>query len=281
VYEGNPPGSGTFGVAFKNFVEQLSSTNKFGVTYYQWNIAAIGTDTEVVILDNSQMILVVFRGTEGVTAFRDWLTNMQHEYIASPVSWGGKVLMHTGFYGALSAQYNNIKATVKARRNNSQKIFLAGHSLGGALATLCAYRLHKVDKLPIAGVYTFGSPRVGDTNFSADYTGLLGSKTFRWVKYQDFAANLPVMGLYMSSPSKSDIRPYKHVGKLNYIKANGDIQMDRADFNYGLGPSSINDHSMYNYCVTLYGRLSKDHRSSASNPAYLVKDDVPAGGMFG
>lgn len=281
VYEGNPPGAGTFSVAFKNFFEQLSSTNKFNFEIYLWNLIVLNTDTQVAILSNSQMILVVFRGTEGLTAFRDWLNNSQHQFVPSPTSWGGRVLMHNGFYNALNAQYGNIKEIVQARRTNNQKVFVTGHSLGGALATLCAYRLRKVDKVPIAGVYPFGSPRVGDQNFSADYSAHLGSVTYRWVRNRDFAANLPVFGSYQSGVGTNMTVPYHHVGKLNYIKANGEIQMDREDFAYGLGPSSIDDHSMYKYCVTMYSRLSDDHRTSPTNPSWLVKEDLPAGGMFG
>lgn len=40
-----------------------------------------------------------------------------------------------------------------------RKLFIAGHSLGGALATIAAARLVFVDNMNIAGMYTMGSPR--------------------------------------------------------------------------------------------------------------------------
>lgn len=47
----------------------------------------------------------------------------------------------------------------------NRKLFIAGHSLGGALATIAAARLVYVDDMNIAGMYTIGSPRCGiDTN---------------------------------------------------------------------------------------------------------------------
>ena len=40
-----------------------------------------------------------------------------------------------------------------------RKLFIAGHSLGAALATVAAARLAFVDNMHIAGMYTIGSPR--------------------------------------------------------------------------------------------------------------------------
>lgn len=40
-----------------------------------------------------------------------------------------------------------------------RKLYIAGHSLGGALATVAAARLAYEDDMDIAGVYTIGSPR--------------------------------------------------------------------------------------------------------------------------
>lgn len=43
--------------------------------------------------------------------------------------------------------------------NMGRKLFVAGHSLGGALATVAAGRLAYETDLHIAGVYSIGSPR--------------------------------------------------------------------------------------------------------------------------
>lgn len=47
-------------------------------------------------------------------------------------------------------------------------LWLTGHSLGGAMATLAAAWLAE-RKIPFSGAYTFGQPRVGDDNFQVAF----------------------------------------------------------------------------------------------------------------
>jgi hypothetical protein len=55
--------------------------------------------------------------------------------------------------------------------------------------------------------------------------------------------------------------------------------MDYLDVNPGVG-YSVPDHDMRKYVITMFSRLSTDARQSATNPDYLVRGDVPAGGLF-
>lgn len=51
------------------------------------------------------------------------------------------------------------------------KIAVTGHSLGGSLATLAAVDIQK-DIKAVDIMYTFGSPRTGNTQFSNYFKGL-------------------------------------------------------------------------------------------------------------
>jgi len=269
---GGVPGNGTFEIRLRNFFQNLSDGDPLKVEAFT-QAAAFPYDTQAVVLANSRIVIVVFRGTEGLTAFRDWITNARHLMRKAPDSWGNNLNIHKGFYNALSSVYQSVRNQVLAFRDNQQKVFLTGHSLGGALATVCAYRFQKVGGINVSGVYVFGSPRVGDLSFANQYNSLLKDKTFRWVKNMDFASTLPD---YAPPPLPST--RYFHVGLLNFIKANGAIDMDAVDFE-PVGVPSVPDHSMPDYCRVMYNRLSSDPRVSASNPDYLVKGDVPAGGL--
>jgi pimeloyl-ACP methyl ester carboxylesterase len=272
IYRGNPPGGGPFESALRAFVRDLSDTDPFDVQTFTEN-TTFPYDTEAAVLSNQRLVLVVFRGTEGVTAWKDWLTNGQHLMRDCPADWG-KVRVHKGFHNALGALYQGVRSEVRSRQTNNQKVYLTGHSLGGALATLCAYRFQRVGSVPVSGVYVFGSPRIGDVGFANAYNGLLKDKTFRWVKNLDFASKLPV-----SAGPPLPHTQYHHVGQLNSINAQGKFEMDAVDANPGVG-YSVADHDMRNYAIAMFSRLSTDTRQSASNPDYLVRGDVPASGLF-
>ncbi len=277
IYNNGPPGGDgeTFEGRFENLFTTLSKTDPFMVQIYADSPPeAFPYDTEVGVLSNSKMIIVAFRGTEGPTGFRDWLTNIKHLMRKAPDSWGTNLNVHKGFYSALSTVYQSVRNKVRSTRTNNQKVFLTGHSLGGALATLCAFRFQKVGDVDVNGVYTFGAPRVGDLNFANEYNDILKSKTFRWVYKNDFGPQLPIRaGVGPLAPQ------YIHSGVLNFVRPNGNIEMDHVDTPAGFDASSIADHNIKRYIFTMQSRLSSKARQSTSNPAYLVKGDIGLNGF--
>ena len=86
------------------------------------------------------------------------------------------------------------------------KVVCTGHSLGAALATLCAARIDAHE------LYTFGSPRVGNRDFVKELIKD-GIKHYRFVNNNDIVTKVP-FALMM----------YKHCGELCYINYHGNIR---------------------------------------------------------
>ncbi|MGK3989296.1 lipase family protein [Sorangium sp. So ce136] len=98
-------------------------------------------------------------------------------------------------------------------RGTAIRLYVTGHSLGGALATLAAALLfaregtlvHDGTLIDISkyqallhGVYTFGAPKVGDPFFARVHQEKFGSLLFRMIHEQDFVTRTPTlaMGIY-------------------------------------------------------------------------------------
>ena len=113
-------------------------------------------DTQGYIGACDQRVLVAFHGTSSLP---DWLTNIQFAKDAGPK---GKV--HESFQDAFFVSSLRIGKSIGAARGD-QDIWITGHSLGGAPAVLLAATLAE-NSVPVAGVYTFGAPRVGDRPFA-------------------------------------------------------------------------------------------------------------------
>jgi triacylglycerol lipase len=99
---------------------------------------------------------------------------------------GGSGTVHSGFLEAFESVWDSIS---KALSGLGVPIFYGGHSLGAALATLAAARR------PPEALYTFGSPRVGDSDFAA---ALSQVPAFRVVDGRDVVTEVPPEGLGFS-----------------------------------------------------------------------------------
>lgn len=149
-------------------------------------------DNRGMILRNDVALVVVFRGTrlqphalldvvEVVLINQDdlWIDS---QFLPGVCRAGGRV--HRGFLTAYAEVSARLDAIVRTKRPG-QTLWLTGHSLGGALATLAAAHL---DGVPIQGIYTYGCPRVGDAAFA----GVLPRQSYyRFVHREDWVPTVP------------------------------------------------------------------------------------------
>lgn len=91
---------------------------------------------------------------------------------------------------------------------------VCGHSLGAAVATLCAFHIEKVFPGRVKCLYSFASPMIGNQNFANVFNPLLEEKTFRIANVNDSVPYLPG-----STPGKSEtnlVKDYKNIANTCY-----------------------------------------------------------------
>jgi len=134
-------------------------------------------------------IVISFRGTHNIY---DWLDNLDAVQMKYPHVDGGYV--HKGFYEAWKDDLEKSimpSITELMTEHRGKSMLITGHSLGAALAQLCA-----LDVAQIAGnestiyLYTFGSPRWGNKKM-AQYFESMVDFHFRLVNEKDMVPTLP------------------------------------------------------------------------------------------
>jgi len=160
-----------------------------------------------MVLTNDEAIVVVFRGTRlQVHTVLDVaelvLINQQDLWtdgniLPAVFAAGGRV--HAGFLSAFKEVSDQLDALARAKAPG-QRLWLTGHSLGGALATLAAAHL---GTSVVQGLSTYGCPRVGDAAFASV---LPPQSHNRVVHRDDWVATVP-----------PEILGYVHSGTLRVV----------------------------------------------------------------
>jgi triacylglycerol lipase len=160
-------------------------------------------------------------------------------------SCGKQLRFHSGFHKAAMEVINHNNGALISHlaelQSQGKKIYITGHSLGGALATITAYYAKTATKpVDIAGVYTFGQPFTGDDDFQNCYDEKLKGRTFRFVSDKDI---IPKTRLDSS---------YRHVGLFLFFNEKGVLQSSKpadyaGDFISFAKSSLLDAHSMSSY----------------------------------
>ncbi|MBI2803891.1 MAG: lipase family protein [Planctomycetes bacterium] len=149
-------------------------------------------------------MILSFRGTDNPGG---WVSNL---YGAVPVSrpqdYYGKI--HPGFADGLNSLWNDLHAKLTTDPLKDKPLFITGHSRGGALATLAAQSLVYVGIKPVA-VYTYGSPRAGNSTFADKYDVPCH---YRVENDRDIVPHVP--------PAPA----FAHVGERHWLNAEGEFE---------------------------------------------------------
>ena len=237
--------------------------------------------TEGFIAESETTLVVAFAGTDPVIA-ANWITDFNIRT--------GPDGVHRGFSDGVAGVG---PALIAALAGTTKHIFLVGHSLGGALAVVAAWRLtgnsqELADWIPrgagidvgrIAGVLTYGMPRAGDEAFEAAYRSRgLWQKTARLEYGSDIIPSLP--------PAATGQLAFRHVGPALHCPHGGqfkdalpprDDPDDRIELAQLEELVGITNRETLRNVRDAWGRIL-DHgvpRSPAGGTATLIIDRLP------
>ncbi len=218
-------------------------------------------DTQAFVASSPTDIIVAFRGTEPFNPI-DWATDRQVEqadisqfgFLAGMKQPGAKI--HEGIGNAFVAAWPKVKDAVTKCDDPSgvpKRLWITGHSLGGALATLAAAAFKITEGREVTAVYTFGQPRVGNEAFAQEFNDALKARFLRVVNDQDLIARLPpwegvpqekwtplktpTVPLFGPLPPLSlpgvSVERYQHVGMLKWLDKCGRGHRELPPDDYG------------------------------------------------
>ncbi|MBB5321904.1 lipase family protein [Marinobacter oulmenensis] len=177
--------------------------------------------SQAILIKTHDFVVLSFRGTEP-TELKD--IKADANAVLTKCVTEGKV--HSGFHQA----YNSIEMEIiqSLEDFNNLPLFITGHSLGGALATIAAKRINHIGGN--AACYTFGAPRVSDDHW------LMTMKTpiYRVVNSSDGVTMvpppdkvitplswvlgfLPVVGEKLKSALRENFGDYIHGGDMRFL----------------------------------------------------------------
>lgn len=170
--------------------------------------------SQVFIFEHQDSVVVVFRGTE-MMRIEDWVSDLKFKTVALR---DGSA--HVGFLSAYRFVAGDIVATVLSLLNKKKnsKLYITGHSLGGAAAFVCAYEFYLLG-LRVSGVYTFGQPRVADKKLYKNFPEDLSSCIYRFANDNDIVPRVP--------PRKMG---FMHIGNPRFFTEDGKLHMDKKEW---------------------------------------------------
>jgi triacylglycerol lipase len=170
------------------------------------------SSSQAVLIEHQDYWCFAFRGTDEM---RDWLDNIN----AFPTrALFGE--FHRGFAQSTEDVWEPLFERYQAGRQADRRaarprpVFLTGHSLGGAMATVAAAKLLHVDH-PFTSVYTFGQPRTMTLETARIFNSEAKDRFFRFQNNGDIVTRVP-----------SRLMGYSHVGTCLYIAQDKQIHDD-------------------------------------------------------
>ncbi|KAI8996779.1 Alpha/Beta hydrolase protein [Pilobolus umbonatus] len=200
-------------------------------------------------------------------------------------SWANYIDMSELRYKSLYIQAEDfiLEQFSKQEGNTKKRLYVTGHSLGGALATVFLTKMIQSDSPLLEyfeGLYTYGEPNIGDEEFSGSFTPEITKKIFNHTYNNDIIPRVPSWYdappgtlVYINSsyrisiyPPNSETHKAVPVRPISYLHLSGILNLSvirrlkeetplRILFRMIL-PFFVNDHFPSEYSASLrYGKI--------------------------
>lgn len=200
---------------------------------------------QAILVEHDDFFCLAFRGTDSK---EDWLDNLN--VFPEKVLFGQ---FHRGFWNSVEDVWAPLfQRYMELRLERKRPLFLTGHSLGGAMATVAAAKLIHWD-WPFTSVYTFGQPRSMTTATARIFNTEAKGKVFRFQNNNDLVTRAPAR-----------LMGYSHVGTYIHITDDGTLCLEpglwlrfldavdgAVDDLRERGLDGIKDHSMASYLTAV------------------------------
>lgn len=185
-------------MAYLDGKEAKAKTKQYGITGHKF-FEKDGAQCHAFW--NKEEYVLAFRGTEP-----DELSDILADLNAIPRGAMTHGLVHSGFRNELDKIWEDI-VKHHGKSHQKKKLYVTGHSLGAAMATIATSRLEETRD--VEQLTTFGSPRVGTRKFVKN----ICTPHNRYVNNNDIVTKVPLF-----------IMGYKHHGNLQYINFYGNVR---------------------------------------------------------
>lgn len=191
--------------------------------------------------------IIAFRGTNELA---DWKTNLLMVPIKRTWGWA-----HFGFVRAAEELWPLVKESISGNFGQGRKLYITGHSLGGAIAVISALKLTHELRHEVAGLITFGQPPV---------VGKTAIQSLSMAGLSNYPRNISSVDIVCTGP----FMPFFHAGSVQYFDANGQLHkkmswlryfQDAARLGWRLQPhGQLKKHFMTNYVSLIENQVEQD-----------------------
>ncbi|MEY3237999.1 MAG: hypothetical protein RI883_2100 [Bacteroidota bacterium] len=186
-----------------------------------------GYDPEIIVINQNDLILILYRGTDDVNdnRYAEWKGS---DFSISKVP-SDSVLnnskIHKGFWKSFDIVKEELINLLDSLDAKNKKIWISGHSLGGAMAILTGVYLQQ-SNYSITNIYTYAAPiAIGDKNFAELGRTVLTDRIQRFEYYLDPVSILWAPGYatfgqrnWIDNATKSNYTFYPNCGERYFFR---------------------------------------------------------------